>query len=828
MRSKPFPAHVLFFIALAAINAVASTAAKDEWLHVRSKNFNLIGNASEREIIRVATKLEQFREAFRVMFVGSNLNSPIPTNVVVFKSDAAYRPFKPKRGDGKIDNFIAGYFQPGEDVNYITLSTGGNDTDTFGTIFHEYVHFIVNTNVGKSGVPAWFNEGLAEYYQTFVMEDDLIAKLGIPQNDHLALLQQSRLLPLDSFFNTSNASLQGHGSGARSIFYAQAWAVVHYLIANKKTAALDKYLSLSMKGNVDEAAFQNAFQMSYAQLEKELRQYVGRGSYIGTSVKFNQKLTFDADIKITPLREAESNAYLGDLLYHTHRHDDAETYLASALALEPDLSMANTSMGMVKFRQRKYPEAKAFLEKAISKDPKNHLAYFQMAYLISREARDEYGFASEVPLANAVKIRELLKRAIEINPSFTESYELLAFVNIVRNERIEEGIEAMVRALRYQPGNQRYSLRIAELYVRQDKVNDATALATKIAKTADEPEIKKQAENLLEQIRVRNEIMAQNAESRKKYEAALAAGGKDAGMQPYLIKRGADGKEPTPEELKKQSEEFEIRALNRELRKPVGAEVRLLGKLAKIECRAGTVLYTVNTGTETFLLNSKDFQGLNLAAYVMDAADAEIGCDAKLAALSAVLTYKPRVAAQSRTAPRGELISVEFVPAHFRFLEPSAQSDPPPESSAGAAPTSGETVGADAPPSPARNSEGTPIGPLDAGAERKRMFFEHIRNALRKPGPGEARVLGFIEKSECTTNGAFFYIRNGTQVLKLSGGAKPELKGYTPDIENVQFGCGMKPLEVPAVITYRESIDKKAKISGELIALEFVPKDFVL
>ncbi len=821
MKARLIPTLVFLVFALAA-DLFAAGAVKDEWLHVRSRNFNLIGNASEKEIVRVATKLEQFREAFRVMFTGSNLSSPIPTNVVVFKSDGAYRPFKPKRGDGKTDNFIAGYFQPGDDVNYITLSTGGNDADTFGTIFHEYVHFIVNTNIGKSGVPAWFNEGLAEYYQTFVMEDDIKAKLGIPQNGHLALLQQNKLLPFDSFFNTSNASLLGHGSGARSVFYAQAWAVVHYLIANKKTAGLDKYLSRSMKGNVDEAAFSDAFQMSYAQMEKELRQYVGKGSYIGTVVTFKQKLTFDGEMRITPLSEAESNAYLGDLLYHTHRYDDAEPLLASALSLDPNLSMANTTMGMVKVRQRKYPEAKVFLEKAIAKDPKNHLAYYQMAYLISREARDEFGFVSEIPAANATKMRELLKRAMELHPSFTESYELLAFLNIVRNERIDEGISAMAKALQYQPGNQRYALRIAELYIRQDKFSEASDLASRIAKTTDEPEVKKQAENLLEQIRVRNEIMAQNAESRKRYEAAIAAGAKDGGMQPYLIKRGADGKEPTPEEIKRQSQEFEVRSINRELRKPESAETRLLGKLSKIECKAGQVMYTVTTEKETFALASKDFEGLNFAAYVMAAANLEIGCDAKLAEINAVLTYRPR-AAHAKVGVRGELVSVEFVPPHFRFVDPASEPVSPPDAAAGAAPAPAETI----------EAVGTAPAPAPAGdleADRKRSFFEHIRNALRKPAEGEKRVLGFIEKSECTQKGTFFYLRTGTLVLKLNGGgdSRPELKGYTPDIENVQFGCGMKALDVPAVITYREALDKKSKHNGDLVALEFVPKDFVL
>ncbi len=45
-----------------------SISAKDEWLQVRSKNFNLIGNASEKDIRKVGAKLEQFRETFRQLF----------------------------------------------------------------------------------------------------------------------------------------------------------------------------------------------------------------------------------------------------------------------------------------------------------------------------------------------------------------------------------------------------------------------------------------------------------------------------------------------------------------------------------------------------------------------------------------------------------------------------------------------------------------------------------------------------------------------------------------------------------------------------------------
>src|SRR6185369_5670727 len=83
------------------------------------------------------------------------------------------------------DNSFTGFFQAGQDVNYITISTEGEDQRTYQTIFHEYVHFVLNTNFGKSEIPPWFNEGMAEFYETFQIEDDQRVKLGLPQTHHL-------------------------------------------------------------------------------------------------------------------------------------------------------------------------------------------------------------------------------------------------------------------------------------------------------------------------------------------------------------------------------------------------------------------------------------------------------------------------------------------------------------------------------------------------------------------------------------------------------------------------------------------------------------------
>src|SRR6476660_4104762 len=88
----------------------------ESWISVRSKHVLLIGNASERELRQIALRLEQFREVVSQLFQNVSVESPVPTTVIVFKDDASYGPFK--RSDNN-----AGYFQPGQDVNYITLSS---------------------------------------------------------------------------------------------------------------------------------------------------------------------------------------------------------------------------------------------------------------------------------------------------------------------------------------------------------------------------------------------------------------------------------------------------------------------------------------------------------------------------------------------------------------------------------------------------------------------------------------------------------------------------------------------------------------------------------
>lgn len=802
----------VFFAAVVVLITVCPALAKDEWIEVRSRNFFLIGNAPEKDIRKVAVRLEQFRESIQQAF-NADLASPIPTNVVVFKSDASFRNFKPKRADGSIDDFISGYFRPDQDVNYIALSAEGDDIRTYETIFHEYVHFIVDMYLGKSNVPAWFSEGLAEYFSTFQIQDNQRVKLGLADSSHLSLLSQNKLIPLEELFGTSSYALNQAGNHSRSIFYAQSWALIHYLFHTGKDAALVSFLNMLLKNVPPEQAFQRAFQTSFVQMEAELKRYVAKGKFQYTVLTLGQKLSPDAGLRVARLSEAASNAYLGELLYRIGRADEAEPFLTGALSLDSSLGIANTTLGMVKARQGRFNEAKTYLERAIDADPKNFNANYQYAYVLSREGRDEFGFVQSFGPATASKIREALRKAIAINPAFTESYDLLAFVDLVNNEELDDALAQLNVALRYKPGNSRYVLRVAEVLLRQKKYREAQATAEQVARTAGDTETKARSADLLARISSEREDDERRAAEIKRVESLPAAGG-------VMLKRVEVSKPLTEAEILRQQEIAKLRSLNEALYKPAGGTERAIGHMQRIECKSKRVFFTIRTDSETFVLTSKDFNALNLKAFDSVAVGISLGCGADLSALKSVLTYRP--AAGAASGVRGELIAIDFVPADFRFLTVEE--------------IDGATFTVYPMPDGRQQSQATGAtgetssNTADLEAQRRSAVMQALRDAVRKPLTGERRDIGYLEKLECDQQNVFFYFRTATGIVKLLNISPESLKitFYTPDLGGLQLACGMQPVEFPAVFNYTDKPDPKTKAAGVIVSLEFMPKIFTL
>ncbi|HSI88044.1 MAG TPA: tetratricopeptide repeat protein [Pyrinomonadaceae bacterium] len=652
----------LFLIALVFFSA-GSLRAQEKWTSVRSANFNLIGNASEKDVRRVATKLEQFREVLSRLFPTLKYNSPVPTTVVVFRNEKTFRPFKPVNADGKVSDWVAGYFRPGDDGNYIVLSVEGERQQTYQTIFHEYVHYVVSNTFGRSKIPPWFNEGIAEYYDQFSITGDIKVQLGGLNNNHLVTLQNSKLIPFDQFLKIDYFSLNQQGGHGANIFYAQSWALMHMLLHGKqgnKSEEINQYLSAVLRGATPDAAFKQAFKIEYAQMERDLKNYVEQRSFKGLELTLKEKLSFDEQIEAKPMALADANAVLGDVLLGGRRYDEAEALLAKALEEDPTNLSANTYMSQVKISTRKFNEARGFISAALKHPDAGYLVHYRYAYLLSREGMDENNFIQNYKPETATEMRAALARSIALRPDFPESYRLLAWISIVNNDQIDESIGHLQKALQLSPGNEYYRLDMADLYLRKDEFDKARSMAREIFDAAQEPAVRQHANYVIQ----RADMMEQNAAAIK---ASMERQGRGDEFRPgQRMTIVVEGPEPTEEELKAMMQEAEIKSLNNTIRRPQEGEVRVFGHLSQIACKGPTPIFSVKADGATIALTSNDFQSLMLMAYTpID--DLQIGCDSIKSDIRALVIYRPEPDKKLKT--EGNLVSIELVPEYFRLNE---------------------------------------------------------------------------------------------------------------------------------------------------------------
>jgi tetratricopeptide (TPR) repeat protein len=679
MKRFVFPLAVTLCL-LVVVSQPNTVAAKDKWVSIQTKNFLVVGNASEKEVREVAVKLEQFREAFMILLPKIRYSSAVPTTVIVFKSDDSYRPFKPQPN-------LAGYFQPGPDVNYITLSTENSShnfdevklsgsQDPFTVIFHEYTHLLVKNTFENA--PLWFNEGLAEYYSTFKVADNQKFRLGTPIGAHVLSLRDNKLLPLKTLFAVDHNSPHYNESKKQGIFYAESWALLHYMLIGKvgKAEQFTKFMELTGANVAPEQAFQQAFGITYEPMEKELRSYVQQDRYNVLDGHFKNELGGDTNAQTTPLTEAEAQAYLGDLLLHLRRRD-AYTYLEKAVKLDPNLAMAHASLGMAYFYEGRIAEARASLERAVSLNSQNYLAQYYYAYSLSRLSPGQaVTFTPEL----AAQVREHLQKSIGLRPDFPESHNLLAFVSLSTGDHLEDAIASLKKVVTASPGRHDFAFTLAQLYARTGDYKQARQMLEQINKSDAEDHIKQASERMLQQVQTMEE-------NNVRFELAKKPAGASMNGAPTLVRppdpiissvpdpaahptpaatnSGATTPTSRPPAIPAPTPAADPSAYLREVLRPTGeGETQLQATLLRIECEPKSIIFVVQTGNGVLRLRTPTFDDVEITTYD-PSVKGEITCGERKPTNNVVVDYTPNT--DKRIKADGIIKSIEFVPADFKL-----------------------------------------------------------------------------------------------------------------------------------------------------------------
>ena len=771
---------------LLCAGASAYAHAAESWTNVRSKNFFLIGNASEPAMRDVAERLEQFRDLFHELFPDLKLAADVPLRVVVFKDELSYGPFKPKRTDGTPDDEVEGYFVAGDDVDYIAVSIDASKGDPYRTLYHEYTHYLLHSNIGKTDLPLWLDEGIAQYFETLQVADGQQILLGAPLENRLRLLRRSTLIPLKTFFAIDAAALQKQNDASRELFYAQAWAIVHHLMQREKAnKSFDDFLALGRSKDATEDALRRSFQTDYGSLQTGLSPYMTQTALPTASVTLSKKIAPDAGVTASAITNAD--AFFGDLLAHGDRQGEAEPFLRRAIAAGDPTGIASGTLGSVRLRQSKFDEARGLLEKAVARDRTNFLNYFNLAYAISREKADGDGKVSKYSPDETKTMRDALGTAIRLRPKFAESYHLLAFIDFVNGENPDEAVALLRKGIALKPDADEFKILLSQVLLTQDKYDEAKSIAEDLVKNASDATVRTDAEGVLKTV-------GEYVKARLVIGASLVA---QSPFQQSLIvlKRSWLTQNDLDEiELNRQ-----INNLNILLERPHADEQRMVGTVERVTCSNGEIDYSVGLNGQTYAMTSRNFTSLRTAILLEGQNLFQIDCGVSFAKTHAVIAFRPPASPKAKP----QITSISFVPDFFVLKTPEELS------------SARSVVVEDDTPRKAVFEDLKPDARWDAISEK-----------LRAVHKDELRTVGTLERLDCDSKSVTITATTSGKQFKFSSTTPESVRvaWFSAEASQVPLICG-RALTANAVITFRPVNNSS---DGELIALEFVPDGFLL
>lgn len=490
---------VLSLVLLAALRGWARDP-NDPWVEVRSPHFIVLTDSNEKQGRHIADQFERVRSVFHVLFPKANVDPASPIVVIALKDKKGFQALEPEDylGKGRLD--LAGFFLRAPDKNYILLRLDVQGEHPYATVYHEYTHLLM----GKAGewLPLWLNEGLAEFFQNTEIHDK-DAELGQPSADDILYLRQNRLLPLTTLLKVDANSPYYHEEQKGSVFYAESWALTHYLEMTDRVAhthRLADYAALVNRDHDSVAAAQQVFG-DLTVLQKTLESYVARSSFKYFTLTTATEVD-DAAFKVRALSLPEANAVRADLLAYDQRTKDARALLETVLRDDPNNVSAHETMGYLEFRAGNLEAARKWYEQAVKLDSQSYLAHYYFATISMREGGSNH----------SADVEASLRAAIKLNLNFAPAYDQLAVFYGMQHEKLDEAHMLTVQALALEPSNLGYWMNSANILMEADRYTDAMAVlrnALGVAKTPEEIASVQNRINQIQQYQAAREQVAQ-------------------------------------------------------------------------------------------------------------------------------------------------------------------------------------------------------------------------------------------------------------------------------------------------------------------------------
>jgi TonB family protein len=501
--------------------ALGQETAEPKWVEIRSPHFVVASDSSEEEARGVTDQFEKMRTVFQAIFPGAEVDPASPIVVLALKSKKDMEAIEPAsyRAEGQI--VLAGLFLRAPEKNYILLRLNAPGLHPYAAIYHEYTHLVW----GRSGewLPLWLNEGWAQFYQNTEIHENEAVIGGLAIKD-IYSLRENKLLPLETLFSIDATSPYYHKEHEGSIFYAESWALTHYLKMKDRSDGTD-HLGDYVKAvgqKVDPVTAATQAFGDLRQLQAELEKYVDQDTFSSYSAPVN----LSADPARFDKREmtvTESDALLADVLAYNGRYGDADTLLDAVLRDDPGNVLAHETKGFMAFKHDDLPEARKWYQQAVKLNSGSYLAHYYFAVIAMRSAAPKEEDATQVEAS--------LRDAIKIKPSFGPAYDQLAVFFGKRQKNLPEARTLSQRAVELEPGSASFRLNAGNVLMELNKTSEGVAMLESALKLASTPEEAAQIGNVLQNAR---QYQTAHQQIEKANRAAFGALGKTAPANPNV------------------------------------------------------------------------------------------------------------------------------------------------------------------------------------------------------------------------------------------------------------------------------------------------------
>ncbi len=408
-------------------------AKRSGWIEVQAGDIRVISQLSEKKTRELGRNLVRFQEVAGKLLGGTRIEPRIETELVVTASRRVYHE------DAKGSSETAGYFLSGVRRN-IAVAYRSRGTNLTEVILHEYVHFL-QRNGGRVRVPAWYDEGFAQFLMGTKFEKD-VAKIGSIPLASAQLVQNSIPLPVAEVVSAKNLYAWSDTRTAR--FYATSWELVHYLILSSPTREkfplqLASYLRATGEGADPAQSFEDAFGLSTEDADRKLSIRRTRGF---PTLAMPLPPGGNTLPGVRPMDQAEVDLVFGNLNLARGAYTEARSYFEKALERRPAMPRALSGLADTWKFEGEFDKARPLFERAIALAPQDALIQLDMG-----EFYDSLSRASEDPDEQRrlrLEERTHYARANQIAPDMPETF----LVNGVSHARdAEQDPEAMQKAL---------------------------------------------------------------------------------------------------------------------------------------------------------------------------------------------------------------------------------------------------------------------------------------------------------------------------------------------------------------------------------------------